>query len=255
MRETKINLKNIIPLLKSYPLKSHLIYWIAPIVVMTIFFCMYFSGIPWLWNIVSPDINPEFGALENTQLLTLIVMLVISVRAAILKNSALLKVGFIFLALFTIFIFLEEIDYGAHYRRYFTGDDHTFMKDLTGGHKNIHNQPGNAKMFKRIVKGLMAMLFLFLPFLKGRVNHFLINYLTPKLLIITTVAVFVLVDLTPRVLVGSGLFERGRLGVNIFEFSEVMIYYVFMLYTWELVFEKKLEHKKETVQSEQSLAG
>ena len=255
MRGLKINIKNILPQLKSYPTKSHLYYWILPLVVMTILFLMYFSGIPSLTHIVSPDINPEFGALENIQLLTLLIMLVISIRAAILKNSTLLKVGFAFLALFTVFIFLEEIDYGAHYRRYFYGDDHTFIKDLTGGHKNIHNQPGNAKLFKRIVKGMMAMLFLFLPFLKGRVNHFLINYLTPKLLIITTVMVFVLVDLTPRVLVGSGVFEVGRLGINIFEFSEVMIYYVFMLYTWELVFEKELDVTKKPVQSGQPLAG
>jgi hypothetical protein len=45
----------------------------------------------------------------------------------------------------------------------------------------------------------------------------------------------------PRLLVDFNILEDGGFGVNIGEFSEIMVYYIFFLYLYEVIFEKELQ--------------
>jgi hypothetical protein len=44
--------------------------------------------------------------------------------------------------------------------------------------------------------------------------------------------------LVPRLLVDLNILKDGGFGVNIGEFSEIMIYYIFFLYLYEIIFRK-----------------
>ena len=69
----------------------------------------------------------------------------------------------------------------------------------------------------------------------------LLQYLAPKKLIIGTAIITILSDLIPRLTVVLNIREDGGLGTNIGEFSEVMVYYIFALYVYELVFVRHLQ--------------
>jgi hypothetical protein len=214
-------------------------YWYLPIIVLVPAILMYFSGVPWMVEIVCPSANREYGLIENLQLLALLYMAVISAMAVVRKTSALEKIGFAFLAVFSVLVLLEEMDWGAHFLEAFTGERSNVFKDLTG-QTNIHNQDENAKWFKRPVYLIMAALFIFFPLYREKFTNSLMLYVTPKKVIVGTVVIALLSDLIPRFTVKLGIRPDAGLGTNIGEFSEVMVYYTFALYVHECVFEKSL---------------
>ncbi len=218
--------------------KEHFWYWGLPFIVLAPLVYFYFSEIPWMVEIVCPKANREYGLLENLQALLLAIIVGVCIKAAIKKKWNVEKIAFTILALFAMFVFLEEINYGGHYLEYLTGDRHTILKDLTG-HYNVHNRGNNAKIMKRSVYGLMAVVFIVLPFLKDKLQRPLVDYISPKKAIVATAVFTIILELTTRTLIATGICKDGGLGVNIGEFSELMIYYIFLLYLWELVFEKK----------------
>lgn len=84
--------------IKSMSLKEHLWYWIIPLISLSIFMLMYFSNIPQIVAIICPPANWEWGVLENLQLLVLIGILVISVKAVAKRRELILKFGFGFIS-------------------------------------------------------------------------------------------------------------------------------------------------------------
>lgn len=219
-------------------MREHLYYWMLPILVLGILMVFYFSGVPQLVEIVCPTENWEWGILENIQLLIILGIFSLSVYSAMTKQAALQKVGFGFIAFFALFVFLEEIDYGAHFNQLLYGEKRSLLRDLTGV-GNIHNQGNNARIFKRSVYGIMALLFVISPFLNSRKLHPIIQYLIPKPRIVIVAILAIVSDLVPRLLVDLEIFEDGGLGTNIGEFSEVMVYTIFLIYLIQIVFYKK----------------
>ena len=215
-------------------------YWTFPIVAMVVQIAMYFSGVQLLVEIVCPSVNWEFGSIENLQLLTILGIVIISIFGVIRKSTMIEKLGFAFLSLFSIFVLGEETDWGAHYVLHYTGDKSTFFSELVG-QTNIHNYGGHAKWFKRPVYGIMILLFIALPFFRQKLTHPFLQYITPNPLITGTALITLFADLIPRFIVKLGLREDGGLGVNIGEFAEIMVYYTFALYVFEIVFEKTFE--------------
>jgi hypothetical protein len=215
-------------------------YWTLPVIVLVPQIIMYFSGIQWMVEIVCPSINREFGTIENLQLLILLYMTIICLLGAIRKQNKLEKTGFAFLTLFSLLVFFEEMDWGAHYIEYFSGEKRSFFSEITGV-TNIHNQDYNAKWFKRPVYLIMAALFIILPFFKERFKHPFFQYLSPKKMIVGTVIIALFSDLIPRFIVLWNIRPDAGLGTNIGEFSEVMVYYTFALYLYEVIYEKNLE--------------
>lgn len=219
--------------------KEKFFYWYLPIIVLVPLILMYFSGVHWMVEIVCPAANREYGLIENLQLVILLYMVVISAMAVRRKTWPLERIGFFLLTLFALLVFLEEMDWGAHFIEAATGTRDTFFSELTGN-TNIHNQNDAAKWFKRPVYLIMAGLFIIFPLLRHRFTNALLLYLTPKKLIIGTVIIAVFSDLIPRFTVLFNIRPDAGLANNIGEFSEIMVYYTFALYLHEIIFEKSM---------------
>jgi hypothetical protein len=218
----------------------HLRYWIIPFLVLIPLLIMYFSGVKSAQELVCPSVNWELGIVENLQILLLIMILVICVMAIFKKKTSIEKVLFSFLSVFALFVLLEEIDYGAHFMRFFKGRTDTFFVDMTGK-ANVHNLGNNAKVFKRSIYPLMLVLFIITPFYVHKFKNPILKYLIPNKWFIVTAIITIFSYAVPRLLVDFNILEDGGFGVNIGEFSEIMVYYIFFLYLYEFIFEKELQ--------------
>lgn len=217
---------------------KHFWYWMLPLMVIIPLITMYFSGVKWAMELVCPTVNWELGIVENLQLLLILLIFAISLMGIKRKDLKLEKFALGFLAFFALFVFLEEIDYGLHYVEYFKGESNTLFRDVTGS-KNLHNMGNNARLFKRSIYPLMALLFIIGPLYAHKIKHSLIQYLTPSKAIVFTAIITIFSYLVPRLLVDWNIFPDGGFKRNIGEFSELMIYYIFFLYLYEIIFEKR----------------
>ena len=218
----------------------HFRYWILPLLVLTPLLIMYFSGVHWAQELVCPSVNREFGIVENIQLLILLLIIIYSVIAVKKKKYIIEKIAFIFLTIISIFIFLEEIDYGLHYVKYFTGQTHSLFLSLSG-RSNVHNIGNTATKMKHVIYPFMGLLFVVAPLIKGKIKSKFFQYIIPHKGIILTAFLTILAHFVPKFLVNWNIFDDGGFGINLVEFSETMIYYVFFVYLYELIFEKKLQ--------------
>jgi len=219
--------------------RLHFRFWILPLLVLTPLIVCYFSDIVWARELVCPSVNPELGIVENIQLVLLLMIFIICVIAVRKKKNRIEKVIFVFLSVFSLFVFFEEIDYGRHWVLYFKGHEYTLFRDLTG-QRNIHNLGNNAKLFKRSVYPFMGLIFVLAPFVIHKIKNPILRYLTPSKWFVITAIITVFSYVVPRLLVDLNIFEDGGFGWNIGEFSEIMVYYIFFLYLYEIIFEKNL---------------
>lgn len=227
--------------IKRMPTKEHLIYWVLPTIVLGISMFFYFSKIPILVNFICPEGNCEWGFLENLQLLVILGIFVLSLLAFIKKKKRFYKWLFGLIALFAIFVFLEEIDYGEHFAQLLVGTEGENYEEQIISIKNIHNRGNNAKLFKRSVYLIMAMIFVIAPFFKSKVERPIVKYFVPGVNIVFVAILTIISDLIPRAIVLAGGNLEGGLGVETGEFSEIMVYYIFFIYVLQLAFSNKLE--------------
>jgi hypothetical protein len=236
-------LSHLLENLGKMSLKKHIFYWILPFTILGILMIFYFSGIPELVEFVCPKENWEWGILENIQLGIIFCMFIISLYASWTKKLRIQKIFFFLVSIFSIFVFLEEIDYGAHFAELIGGAQEIEIKKIIPS-KNLHNQGNNAKIFKRSVYGIMALIFVIAPFQDEKIKNVYLKYLIPKPRIVIVAVLAIIVDLVPRLIVEFGILEDGGLGVNIGEFSEIIVYYIFLIYLTQLIFINKLETGK-----------
>lgn len=218
---------------------AHLKYWLLPLIILTPLIAFYFSNLQWTTDIIIPENNRELGIVENIQLLILLLIFVVLIAGFFRKSIMIERICYLLLALFTVFVFLEEIDYGAHFMQYFKGHNETFFRELTG-EKNVHNIGNRAKLFKRSIYPIMLLIFIIAPIFKDKFKHPVFQYLIPTRSIILTALITMLSYIIPRLIVEFGILEDGGFDVDIGEFSEIMIYYIFLLYIIEIVFKKQL---------------
>ena len=98
---------------------AHFTYWQFPLIVSVVLVFMNYSGIRVFTELVSPDINREFGLLEHLQLLLIATAFVYLTKAIRQKEFWFEKLTYGVLSLFFLVLLLEEIDYGIHYYEYF----------------------------------------------------------------------------------------------------------------------------------------
>ena len=231
--------------LKSMSARQHLWYWAVPILVIALLMAFFFSGVPGLVKLVNPKMidlsaNKEWGLLENVQLLVIVGILWVTAYATMSVSPTLLRLGYGLLTLFAIVIFLEEIDYGYHFTEYFTGEGKSQLSEIVGIY-NLHNINDNfgAIWFKRFVYLVMLMLFIIMPFWKFRNAPALIAYLSPLPKIVIPAGITIVTEIVARALVPMRHMNLDSIQMDIGEFSEVMIYYTFLLYLCQLVYDKK----------------
>lgn len=261
--------------------KKLLVYLVIPVGVSLALMTMYFSNSVVLQRIVCPKPPPmfpgswcEFGLLENLENALVLAIFAAACIGAAWKRLRVERTGFALLALFAIFVFLEEIDYGLHFYRYLT-HDHDFewflpfsewpahLKssiDITTAPFNLHNRCDVTKIMKQVVIVLIVLLFVVAPFVGPRLKNRWARYLSPdKYAIFTAIAMLLLSSLThylgdlqeaavkdaylahqPLPYDGGGAIHK-----NLSEFRELTTYYLFMVYVLDLVFYRDISTARE----------
>jgi hypothetical protein len=222
--------------------KKLAIYLFVPSVMSLALIGAYFSGVHWLQQIVCPRFDKvlyvnsarEFGLLENLQNVFLIAITVIAGLGVRRKKRTIEKAALILLALFTIFVFLEEIDYGLHYVELAKG-----VKPLEQAEvRNVHNRGDINKFMKKGSNIGLALFFVVMPlaFAKSRVP--LLRYLAADRYAILTMVAMMLLSALAHALQDRGFGAGGSIGKNISEFRELGIYYLSMVYCFDVVFRR-----------------
>jgi hypothetical protein len=126
----------------------------------------------------------------------------------------------------TVFMFLEEIDYGLHWIEW--------MKEIPPGQsahiRNIHNQGGATSDLKAVANVIVAAVFVILPYVDSLKRFRLVKMASPSKMILFTVIATVTIALTHQALEPYDLPTNGGLNSNQSEFEEVLIYYTFFVY-------------------------
>lgn len=218
---------------------EHFFYWILPLLVLLILVIFYFSQVPFLMELVSPQTNWEWGILENLQLVVILGIFSFSTLSIFKADDLILKIGFGLISIFSVFVFLEEMDYGAHFVQLLSGVQESYLNKYTGVY-NLHNQGNNAKLFKRPVYLVIALLFMVVPYTRLFKDNKYFRFVVPQPRMVIIVAILVLADLLPRFIVFFNIRPDGGLGTNIGEFSELIMYYLFFLYVRSLFIKASL---------------
>lgn len=218
----------------------HLRYWIIPSTFLLVCMAIYFLDIFGMSGVISPPLNREFGLIENVQLLLILGIFILSIRSVRTSEVRIQRYFFVFVAFFSAFIFLEEIDYGIHYYEYFTS--YTIEENSTGAFedkpRNIHNQ-GRVRQYTMWVVYLGLIILLGLStFVRNRIfkKDSLIRWLIPSngFFILSLIAMFLLNELTLYLDQNVKDPEITSLNGNTLEFQETFIYYIALLYHIEL---------------------
>lgn len=237
--------------------ERHITYWIGPTIVGGLLVGMYFSCIPWMQSFVAPEVNREFGALENLQHLIIFAILVVAVGGIRRKTLKQEKMAFTGVATGSLFFLLEELDYGIHYMEYFSGETYK------GGIRNLHNYILNPygldfdAVMSPVIYFILGFFFCFLPLVILKSTKTWLRYLMPETFVTRISADPRLRHLTPEpnsigtvvamVLVAQVAFFLDKIGMhsnlalrgNISEFGELFVFYIIFLYCVEIVYKRK----------------
>lgn len=196
---------------------------------------IYFFDIFNLGFVIAPAINREFGVLENLQL---VIILVILYRAIVGYRTAKDKLGkliFALLTFFSIFIFLEEMDYGLHIQNLLAGKyaEELQQNTLSSPPRSIHNMGDLTKYIKLTTYIMLVVYFVILPLINRftDIKNVLLKKIIPShYFIFTLLSMFVLnrVALYLDKLVQND--QYSSLHANVSEFEEVYIYYIVLLF-------------------------
>jgi len=203
--------------------------------VMSALLAMAFSGVriletivamPYLERVALPS-RREFGLLENLQNLLILVTLIVAVRFALRNRVFAARVIFGAIAAVSVFMLLEELDYGLHYYEFLAG----VPPDETAEVRNLHNQ-GISTPLKSTGDLLLVLGFVVAPLALARVRHPWIRYLTPdRYFLLTMLCAFIISRIGHSF---EDVAETFNFDKNIGEFRETVTYYIAMLYVTKL---------------------
>jgi hypothetical protein len=200
----------------------------------------YFLDIFGLSEAISPTLNREFGVLEHLQLLIILAIIVLAFRTARKTTTRFQRYFFLLAGVFSIFIFLEEVDYGIHYYEFIVAD--TIEENSTGafedGPRNLHNQ-GYIRQYTMWAVYLGLVIFLGLAsFLRSKSfpRNAWLRWLIPSngYFILSLVAMFLINELVRYLEQNVKDPSIISLNGNTIEFQETFIYYIAFLYLFEL---------------------
>ena len=223
----------------SIIIKKLLVYLIVPSGISLIFVWGYFSGDFQIQELVAPWINREYGLLENLQNLCLLAVMVLAVYGLIRKRLVFERVMLVCVLAGTLFLFMEEIDYGRHHYRYLIGDPiDNRIKDVEADSSdwNLHNLGNVNQLFKHTLDIGLIVFFIIFPLVTWKSTKQMIHYLRPDPWFILTMVTMIAVSRYAKVLNKAGLGMDGALQGNTAEFREIIVYYVFLVYLITFIF-------------------
>lgn len=222
-------------------MKKHVIYWIAPALVLILYILIYFFDWGGLSFAMAPEYNREFGVIENTQVLIIGGMIIVCLRGARVQER-LPKYFFRLGVLATIFILLEEVDYGLHLYDWYVGKT-TAMVDAEYENRevrNIHNSFDMTEIFKKLSFLFLAIICLLAARPKGkikilaRLQSLVPAGFRPDPLLAITVILVPLISQFAFYIKNNFDIRSQVLNGNISEFEETLIYYCIFLYLYQV---------------------
>lgn len=199
---------------------------------------MHFSGIPWMQAFISPSFpaHRELGAPENLQNLIILSVIILAIQGAKRKIWKIEKMAFLIVAVFSVFLLLEEMDYGRHMYRQFI--DHTFKWGIW----NVHfmHEGLLTKILTVVVYITLPLFFCILPLAARKSSNPWVKYLSPEPYAIGTVLGMILVSQTSQFLNNLDMYAEfsRQSGMIMSEFGEAFLYWVFFLYFYEIVYKR-----------------
>jgi len=208
-------------------------YWIGPTFIGGILVAMHFSGVAWMQTFISPDTHRELGAPENIQNLIILSVIIIAIQGARRKTWKIEKIAFVIVAAVSLFLLLEEMDYGRHLYRYFI--DPSFGWRIW----NVHfmQQGLLSKILLVVVYTVLPLFFCALPLVARKSSNPWVKYLSPEPYSIGTVLGMLLVSQTSQFLNHLDMYAELSLrsGMIMSEFGEAFVHLLFFLYFFEIV--------------------
>lgn len=204
-------------------MQRHFIYWMLPTIAVGTMIAAYFSGIDALREIVAPRINREFGLLENLQLVLIAIVIWGAIHGLRRAQTGPEKALFAVIAVVSVFVFLEEMDYGLHFYEYLTGNQGPEIR-------NFHNENHHLSLINKVAGVIIAVFYIALPLLGPYSNNRIVRYFTPPRLILATALCAFAARSMAHYLEDAGYYPHGPLDGNIAEFREFFTYYLTMLY-------------------------
>lgn len=234
------------------PFHSHVLF---PAVVSLVLAAMYFAGVQSLQNIVAPTLENmpayswrEFGALELLQNFVLLCVFFYLLRCLFLVKGLAERVYVGLFAALMLFVFLEEIDYGTHLLEVVSGQPGSLSAE--GWDRNLHNRtlPSGEQVASYLKLGgnIVVMAgFVLAPLIGADSRNRTARLLVPSRWVIATVALTIAIARLAHVLddAGFGIIDgvQGNLHLNISEFRELGMYYLFLVYA--AVLHERLVHR------------
>jgi hypothetical protein len=212
--------------------REHLLYWVLPISIGWILALMYFAGPGWMQNIVAPAFNREFGLLEILENILLFLISIISLVLIGKFHYSPLKAVFPLCLLASVFMLLEEIDYGFHLWNYY----HGIMPEEDSVIHNIHNRGKNTiKILMWAGYAIILLFIIIMPHVnKDKLPAWIVN-LIPSIKLHFTVLTIPFISRLPHMLKNMDFETNGSLSGNLSEFEEFAIYYIFFLFFYEMI--------------------
>jgi hypothetical protein len=212
----------------------HFFYWILPTGFVLALVMLYFTGGPVARSVLAPGFNRELGVLESTQHLLILAVLLVVWRGFRNARDAWERLGFGLVFALGSFQLLEEINYGQHYLMALQG----IPRDGFARAWSLHNQGGNSSRIKTFSDIVMAVYFVVLPLVANRRFPAWLRYLAPPRLMVATILCMVLVSKLAHRLNDAQVLADHQLGNSISEFREIFVYYIGLLYVYELVYRR-----------------
>ncbi len=224
--------------------KNIYLFLIIPICTNCILLGLYYSGITELQQIIAPTIDfldpkswREFGLLEQLQNICLLSIIIIFFNSFLKRESKPEKLFFLFLSLGFLFLFVEEIDYGMHFYEFITEEC------STASHTNLHNLEIGSNDYGHYLKQFLDLTtiiwFIILPALANRIKTPIIKCLLPTRYFIAGFCLTFVFSQLAHFLDGNDLGiingVEGNIVDNISEFRELNTYYLYFLYSLQLV--------------------
>lgn len=207
--------------------RSHLLYWIIPTLVLAGLVAMYFSNVNWLMSVLAPQFNRELGLLESLQNVLLVAIIGI-VGWRMLNSSFPMERKFFALILAgSVFMLLEELDYGTHYWWLLSGGDISQQPKFS-----LHNIDNDRYLDVFKIGGdiVMALWFVIFAWAGARSRNVWIGLLRPSRMFTLALLAAILVSDTAHYLEETVPPKPNYLTTSIGEFRELFTYYIWLLY-------------------------
>jgi len=228
-----IFIKYLSPHSNKFSNERHYYYWLGPTMVVGLMVYMYFSGIEWMQTLVAPEKNREFGLLENLHNVILISVVFVAIQGIRRRTLTLEKIAFFIVILGSIFLLLEETDYGRDYIGLLRGEK------IKVDFRSLHNLNQNRYLpiIDQIVYSILILFFCIYPLAARRSSNPWVRYLAPEIHSLGTVFSMFTV---PKIayFIYAPTWQPNMSLENMTEFSEVFVYYIFFIYFFELVYKR-----------------